>query len=354
MRYSRDRRAKLKACRGTVRSVTSLRTHVVTGMMAVATQSTGANQLWKEQERPRAALRRTDRQRHRRRGHRLGHRRPPGRAEPHPLRTGLHGRGRGRRLRARHARGQHHRWQRRRQPDAGRARSYVGMAPGAALISLKVLGTDGTGYVSDVIGAIDWAIANKDQVRHPRDQPLARPPASGSYEDDPMAKAVERAVAAGIVVVASAGNLGKLPDGTPIVGARCVARLHARRADGWRAEHARARWRGRTMGWRPTARAARWATRKIRRRGRSSRTWSRRATRLRRRARRFVPLGELPGAPGVRRQRRDVSEVVGIEHGGGGGERRGGAVAPGAAEADAGAGEVRAAVHGGAAARASA
>ena len=33
-----------------------------------------------------------------------------------------------------------------------------------------------------------------------------------------MAKAVERAVAAGIVVVASAGNFGKLPDGTPIVG----------------------------------------------------------------------------------------------------------------------------------------
>ena len=44
-------------------------------------------------------------------------------------------------------------------------------------------------------------------------------PASGSYGDDPMAKAVERAVNAGIVVIASAGNLGKLPDGTPLVGA---------------------------------------------------------------------------------------------------------------------------------------
>jgi len=39
--------------------------------------------------------------------------------------------------------------------------SYVGMAPGASLISLKVLGNDGTGYVSDVICAIEWAIQNR-------------------------------------------------------------------------------------------------------------------------------------------------------------------------------------------------
>ena len=34
----------------------------------------------------------------------------------------------------------------------------TGMAPGAHLLNLKVLGADGTGKVSDVIEAIDWAI----------------------------------------------------------------------------------------------------------------------------------------------------------------------------------------------------
>ena len=60
-----------------------------------------------------------------------------------------------------------------------------------------------------------------------------------------------------------------------------------------------------------------------------------------------------PSAAGVSARRRDVSDVVGVEHGDGGDVGRGGAAASGAAEADAGAGEVRAAVHGGAARRAS-
>ena len=38
----------------------------------------------------------------------------------------------------------------------------TGMAPGAHLLNLKVLGADGSGKASDVIEAIDWAIANKD------------------------------------------------------------------------------------------------------------------------------------------------------------------------------------------------
>ena len=96
--------------------------------------------------------------------------------------------------------------------------STVGMAPGAELVSLKVLSADGTGYVSDVIRAIDWTIANKDRFGIRVINLSLGTPAFGSYADDPMAKAVERAVAAGIVVVASAGNFGKLPDGTPIVG----------------------------------------------------------------------------------------------------------------------------------------
>ena len=97
--------------------------------------------------------------------------------------------------------------------------AYVGMAPAAELISLRVLGSDGTGYVSDVIEAIEWAIAN--QHRHKirvLNLSLGHFPSS-EYADDPMAQAVERAVASGLVVVASAGNLGKTADGTPVIGA---------------------------------------------------------------------------------------------------------------------------------------
>src|SRR5262249_54788685 len=38
------------------------------------------------------------------------------------------------------------------------------------------------------------------------------------YRDDPLCEAVERAVEAGIVVVAAAGNFGKTPDGVPVRG----------------------------------------------------------------------------------------------------------------------------------------
>ena len=39
-----------------------------------------------------------------------------------------------------------------------------------------------------------------------------------SYRDDPLCQAVQRAVDAGIVVVAAAGNFGKTADGRPVVG----------------------------------------------------------------------------------------------------------------------------------------
>ena len=68
------------------------------------------------------------------------------------------------------------------------------------------------------LNAIDWAIANRAKygiriinlsLGHPVFEPAA---------DDPLCEAVERAVASGMVVVAAAGNLGKTPDGTPVVG----------------------------------------------------------------------------------------------------------------------------------------
>ena len=50
--------------------------------------------------------------------------------------------------------------------DSGGARS--GIAPAAHLIVLKVLDGNGHGRISDVIAALDYVVANKDALEHPR------------------------------------------------------------------------------------------------------------------------------------------------------------------------------------------
>jgi subtilisin family serine protease len=95
---------------------------------------------------------------------------------------------------------------------------YIGMAPGAELVSLRVLDKDGYGLVSDVVLALEWAIKNKDRYRLRVVNLSLGLATKESYRTAPMALAVERAVSEGLIVVASAGNYGKLDDGTPIVG----------------------------------------------------------------------------------------------------------------------------------------
>src|SRR5262249_54237662 len=100
--------------------------------------------------------------------------------------------------------------------DSGGARK--GIAPGAKLVALKVLDANGYGYTSAAIAAIDYAIAVKD-VYNIRIINLSV--ASGvyeSFETDPFAQAAKRAVDAGIVVVAAAGNLGRHTSGAAQYG----------------------------------------------------------------------------------------------------------------------------------------
>ncbi len=95
--------------------------------------------------------------------------------------------------------------------DSNGART--GVAPEANLVGLKVLDAEGHGYISDVIAAIDYAIAVKD-VYNIRVINLSV--ASGvfeSYHTDALTLAARRAVNAGIVVVAAAGNVGTGPNG---------------------------------------------------------------------------------------------------------------------------------------------
>jgi serine protease AprX len=95
---------------------------------------------------------------------------------------------------------------------------FRGVAPGANLISLRVIGADGTGMSSSVIDAIDWAIRNRRRYNiRVINLSLGHAPEE-SYKFDPMCEAVERAVHAGIVVVAAAGNRGKNAAGQSIYG----------------------------------------------------------------------------------------------------------------------------------------
>jgi serine protease AprX len=85
---------------------------------------------------------------------------------------------------------------------------WRGVAPGAHLISIKVAGADGATDVSVVIAALQWVVSHRDQY-HIRVLNLAfGTDGDQSYALDPLDAAVERAWAAGITVVVSAGNRG--------------------------------------------------------------------------------------------------------------------------------------------------
>ncbi len=85
---------------------------------------------------------------------------------------------------------------------------YEGVAPSVQFVGLKVLDKNGGGRTSDVIRAIEFAIANKrkfgiDIINLSLGHPIFEPAAN-----DPLVQAVEKASKAGIIVVASAGNHG--------------------------------------------------------------------------------------------------------------------------------------------------
>ena len=95
---------------------------------------------------------------------------------------------------------------------------YAGVAPGAHIVSLRVLTADGSGETSDVIAAIDWTIENRRRYNLRVINLSLGHPVFESYRDDPLCQAVQRAVDAGIAVVAAAGNFGKTAAGQAVVG----------------------------------------------------------------------------------------------------------------------------------------
>ncbi len=100
-----------------------------------------------------------------------------------------------------------------------------GIAPGASLFALRVLGADGTGTVEGVINALHWVLKNarKDGnnirvvnlsfgMRPPGRLPNPHPLATmlDRRHGDPLAIATKALVDAGIFVVAAGGNVGQI------------------------------------------------------------------------------------------------------------------------------------------------
>jgi serine protease AprX len=106
---------------------------------------------------------------------------------------------------------------------AGNGRTTFGlrtaMAPRANIVALKALDGEGKGRISNIIAALDWAVANKAQYNIRVINMSLGAGVFESYNTDPLTLAAKHAVDNGIVVVAAAGNMGKAANGQPQYGA---------------------------------------------------------------------------------------------------------------------------------------
>ena len=85
---------------------------------------------------------------------------------------------------------------------------YVGAAPGAGLVSVKVAGYDGAADVSNVLAGIQWVVAHRAEYGIRVLNLSLGTDSAQDYRLSPLDFAVERAWQSGIVVVVSAGNTG--------------------------------------------------------------------------------------------------------------------------------------------------
>ena len=91
---------------------------------------------------------------------------------------------------------------------AGRDAGFLGVAPGAGIVSVKVAGRDGAVSPAKMVAAVDWVIANADVLDIDVLTVAFDSGAGTSAASDPLAAALDRAWDAGIVVVTAAGNHG--------------------------------------------------------------------------------------------------------------------------------------------------
>lgn len=80
---------------------------------------------------------------------------------------------------------------------------YKGVAPGASLLNVRVIDSQGNGQVSDIIAGIEWALDN-----HARVLSLSLAGLNLGETNPPVTMAADNAMDAGAVVCVAAGNNG--------------------------------------------------------------------------------------------------------------------------------------------------
>jgi serine protease AprX len=100
-------------------------------------------------------------------------------------------------------------------PYAGNTSNFIGVAPDAHILNMKVADESGVADISQVIAAIDWVVAHKnDNGLNIRVINLSfGTNSTQSYSLDPLAFSAEFAWRSGIVVVAAVGNFGSSSNG---------------------------------------------------------------------------------------------------------------------------------------------
>jgi len=96
--------------------------------------------------------------------------------------------------------------------------AYIGIAPNANLINLRVLNSTGTGTTSALLSGLNWVMSNRGTYNIRVVNMSLGAAAIDSYRSDPICKAVRKLVDAGVVVVAAAGNNGKDVNGRKLYG----------------------------------------------------------------------------------------------------------------------------------------
>ncbi len=95
-------------------------------------------------------------------------------------------------------------------PEEPSSASFLGVAPDARIVSVKVADAYGATDVSQVIAGIDWVVTHRNDAGlniRVLNLSLGTPSTQG-YQLDPLAYAAEQAWLHGVVVVVSAGNDG--------------------------------------------------------------------------------------------------------------------------------------------------
>jgi subtilisin family serine protease len=96
--------------------------------------------------------------------------------------------------------------------------AYTGIAPGARLLNLRILNSQGTGFASNLLAALDWIMTYRAVYDIRVVNLSVGTPAIDSFRDDPLCQAVRRLTDAGVIVIAAAGNSGKSADGGKTYG----------------------------------------------------------------------------------------------------------------------------------------